>query len=115
VPVIGKEKPGRQVEVLERPGSVEAEGQQAEVEIGQFFAAFEEAHRNEEIAIRKKRATESRHGARIRRREAHFQRKDSDRKGGDPRYLLATCFDRALRTVKEYHDEVEYIHCDPMR
>jgi putative transposase len=28
---------------------------------------------------------------------------------------LRACFDRALRTVKEYHEKAEYIHLNPVR
>ena len=50
--------------------------------------------------------------------------KDADRKTGGPRYrprgtegelCQPRFFDRALRTVKEYHEKVEYIHLSPVR
>jgi len=46
-----------------------------------------------------------------------FKRRTADRKNGGPRYQVwqPRFFDRALRTVKEYNEKVEYIHLNPVR
>jgi len=43
--------------------------------------------------------------------------KAADHRSGGPRYQLwqPRFFDRALRTVKEYNEEVEYLHLNPVR
>ncbi len=51
---IRKKNPGGQVERVQRSSSVESERQQPEIGIGQFRAPLEQAHRNEEMPIRKK-------------------------------------------------------------
>jgi len=75
MPVIGKEDPRCQIKWVQRPRSVERARQQSEISFDQFCAAFQQAHSNEEIPIRKKRTPE---------------RRDADRKTGGPRYLLWT-------------------------
>ena len=37
------------------------------------------------------------------------------RRGAEGELWQPRFFDRALRTVKEYHDKVEYIHLNPVR
>ncbi len=43
--------------------------------------------------------------------------KSADHRNGGPRYQLwqPRFFDRALRTVKEYNEKVEYIHLNPVK
>ena len=48
----------------------------------------EEAHGDQEVPVRKKRALQLRHSATLQRRGRDCDRKDADRKTGGPRYLL---------------------------
>jgi len=43
--------------------------------------------------------------------------KAADHRGGGPRYQLwrPRFFDRALRTVKEHNEKVEYMHLNPVK
>ena len=49
-------------------------------------------------------------------RSSSFE-KAADHRSAGPRYQLwrPRFFDRALRTVKEYNEKVEYIHLNPVR
>ncbi len=50
-----------------------------------------------------------------RRRLAPTEHAVNQRRGGDGELWQPRFFDRALRTVKEYNEEVEYIHLNPVR
>ena len=44
-----------------------------------------------------------------------FDANDATTRGADGELCQPRFFDRALRTVKEYNEKVEYIHVNPVR
>jgi hypothetical protein len=71
--VIGKKNPRSQIKRMQRPRAAEGARQEAEIELAQLGAPFEQPHRDEDISIRKKRTPEPKHGRTIRHREDDWQ------------------------------------------
>jgi hypothetical protein len=66
-----------------------------EIGISELGSLFEQVHGDEEISVRKKRATEPRHSTRIGEAERDGQIRAADLKSGGPRYSLPPAgFDR---------------------
>jgi hypothetical protein len=55
------------------------------------------------------------HEVGARRRLAPTEHAVNQRRGADGELWQPRFFDRALRTVREYNEEVEYIHLNPVR
>ncbi len=89
MPMIREKHPGREVERVQRPCPMEGACQEDEIRLGEFSAPWEQAYGDEKVSVRKKRATQFRHGDTIRHRERDCEGRDADRKTGGPRYA---CF-----------------------
>jgi hypothetical protein len=86
VPMIGEQDPGREIERVERLCPMEGTRQEDEIRLGEFSAPWEQAYGDEKVSVRKKGATQFRHGDTIRHRKPDCEGRAADRKNGGPRY-----------------------------
>jgi hypothetical protein len=81
--VVGKERPGRQIEWMLAPRAVQGDGHPLEIGILQPGPLFEQTHGHKEITVGKEGTPEPRPGARIQHRERTFPEKPPTSKPED--------------------------------